>query len=101
MPAEVVAQFRAGVAQRNASETFGVWPENWHAVLAFCDMSDQWSLVATMGGVYWQGLNYASLPVVLQALKPTVGRRYRKPLHELLPQLRALAQAAAAIKNAA
>lgn len=98
-PAEVVAQFRTALEARNASATFAVWPQNWHAVMVFCDMASQWRVVAGLAGLMYQGLEYSALPLVMRARKPLVARRHRQRLHELMPQLRTLERTAAKFLN--
>jgi len=95
----VLEQARTDIALRNQAAVLSVWPQNWHALLAFIEMGTQWRLVPTMTGVLYQGLEYAALPVVLAALKPRVPADLRRPLHELLPQLRVMEQRAASIRN--
>ena len=97
--AEVLEQARADIAQRNKDAVHYVWPENWHAVLAFIEMETQWRLVPTMTSVLYQGLEYASLPVVLAALKPRVPAACCRPLASLMPQLRSMERHAAVIRN--
>lgn len=84
---------------RNALEQFRVWPENWHAVCIFLDMASQWRLVPTMAGVFWQGLDYAALPVVMAALKPALPEHTARPLAKLMPQLRLLEARGAERRN--
>ena len=98
-PADVIAQFRAALAARNANATFAVWPQNWHAVMLFCDMASQWRVVARMAGLMYQGLEYSALPLVMRARKPLVARCHRQRLHELMPQLRTLERTAAKFLN--
>lgn len=68
-----------------------VWPDNRQAVEVFQAMGTQW-LCAPMGGYY--ALNYASLPVVWEALEVPASDRGR-----LLHELRWLESAALATMN--
>lgn len=90
----MIAKARDAIEERNKTATLAVWPQNWHAVMAFCDMGTQWQMVATMRGLMHLGLRYEALPLTLAALRPRIPERCRRPLHELMPQLRALEQAA-------
>lgn len=100
LPPALVQQAQVAIAERNAKAQQPVWPENWHAVCAFLDMSSQWRMLPMLNGVLWQGLDYSALPVVLAAIKPVMPEHCRLPLHKLMPQLRALEAAGAKVKNA-
>ncbi len=97
VPAHVIAEARAALQER--PNHFAVLPENWHAVCAFVRMSDQWRVVMGMGGMHWLGLDFAALPVVLAATKQRVAEHLRRPLPDLLDQLRSMADAARRVLN--
>lgn len=99
LPPALVQQAQVAIAERNATARQLVWPENWHAVCAFLDMSSQWRMLPMLNGVLWQGLDYSALPVVLAALKPVIPDHCRRPLHKLMPQLRELESNGARVKN--
>jgi hypothetical protein len=42
-----------------------VWPEHWDAARLFQACNDQWIVLAGMGGVYYQGLDFAQVGEVL------------------------------------
>ena len=96
----MIAEARAAIEARNAKATLAVWPENWHAVMLFCDLSSQWCAAASLVGIVWLGLDYAAItPLVLKACKRSVPRAHRRPEHVLMPQLRALEKAATTWRN--
>lgn len=96
----MIAEARAAIEARNARATFTVWPENWHAVMLFCDLSSQWRAAASLVGILWLGLDYAAItPLVLKTCKRSVPRAHRRAEHELMPQIRALEKAAATWLN--
>lgn len=97
---QLLTEAAANIAERAAAQALDVWPENWHAVLAFLEMGSQWRVIPTMTSLLWQGLEYAAIPLVLAALKPRVPAECRRPLHELMPQLRTLERRAVELKNA-
>lgn len=99
LPPELVKQAQESIALRNVEARQLVWPENWHAACAFLDMGSQWRMLPTLNRVLWQGLDYSALPIVLAALKPVIPEHCRRPLHKLMPQMRALESAAASVKN--
>lgn len=100
VPAEVLAEARAELADRNARAIFGVWPEHWHAFTLLCDTSTQWRAIAGMTRLTWLGLDYAALtPTMLRATRKTVPRRHRRPLPELMRQLRVMERAVLAVRN--
>lgn len=48
-----------------------VWPENWKALEIFMMCRTQWRVIAGMGGVSYQGLDYTSLNSVIdRKVKP-------------------------------
>lgn len=96
----MIAEARAAIEARNAKATLAVWPENWHAVMLFCDLSSQWRAASSLLGIVWLGLDYSAItPLVLKACKRSVPRAHRRPEHELMPQLRTLEKAATAKRN--
>lgn len=69
-----------------------VLAECWHAVRAFVCMAEQWHWASDpRGGSRRVGLRFEALPVVLAALR---GEPHRRPLAEVLPQLRVMQRAA-------
>ena len=97
---DAIAQARAELEERNKRALFGVWPENWHAVVTMCAMDTQWRVQLGFGAAMWTGLDYAALPLVLRACRPTVPREMRRPLHVLMPQLLHVDRAVIRIRNA-
>jgi hypothetical protein len=79
------------IAQQRPAVEADVLPENWHAVNVFLDMATQWRTHLGMRGLYYQGLDYGVLPVVLAGHKATPGRQ---PYPLVLQQLRVLETAA-------
>jgi len=72
-PAEVIAQYQQELAQEEElgeEEDFGVFPENWEALLLFFDASSQWRyrLVATNTGFInvRTGLDYTALESLMR-----------------------------------
>jgi hypothetical protein len=56
------------IATAEASDKFGVWAENWPALLAFLAVDTQWRAVPMgMGGMYWMGLDYTAATAGLAA----------------------------------
>lgn len=49
-------------------EGFELLPENAPVFNAFTCLSTQWRMIAGMGGVAYQGLDYQSMPIVLRML---------------------------------
>lgn len=47
---------------------FELWPENTPMFNAFTCLSTQWRMIAGMGGVAYQGLEYQSIATVLRML---------------------------------
>lgn len=45
---------------------FEVWATNWPALVTFLACQTQWKTVATMVGVFRQGLDYSALEIVLR-----------------------------------
>lgn len=98
---EVLAMARAHIEEANRLAVVEVWPENWHALLVLIAMGTQWARVAVASGpVRYQGLVYASLPLVLAAVRPRIPAELRRPLHELMAQLRAMEACVLEIRNA-
>lgn len=48
--------------------SFEIYAENAEIVGAFLSLATQWRVIVGFGGAMWQGLEYASIPVVLSAL---------------------------------
>lgn len=90
----IIAQARAqlGLADPAEPQHVPVLAENWHASLLFLAMGTQWRL-RTMpdGSAWWDGLDYAALPLPLAELRNVP---HRQPLHVLMPQLRQLERSA-------
>lgn len=80
-------------AEEGSADVLGVWPEHWHAFLVFMAMADQWRVVVREGRLMRLGLDYAALPVVLDAHR-RLPRRLRQRPRALLQQLRVLTVAA-------
>lgn len=80
-------------AEEGRDDVLGVWPEHWHAFLVFMAMADQWRVVVREGRLMRLGLDYAALPVVLDAHR-RLPRRLRQRPRALLQQLRVLTVAA-------
>lgn len=97
-PAHVIAEARAAIEAMPA-KLMPVLPECWHATVVFLRMSDQWRVHIGMAGPWYQGLDLAALPIVLQATEPTIEEHLRRPLAELLDQLHALASGARKVLN--
>jgi hypothetical protein len=70
-----------------------VWAEHWHAFKVFLGMATQWRVRRDPGGLFYEGLRYEALPPVLHEHR-RLPRRWRQPLHRLMPQLRTLERAA-------
>lgn len=51
------------------TEDFEVWPDNWATVEVFLCCATQWRVVAGMGGLLYQGLDYPAVESVLRLLK--------------------------------
>lgn len=93
---------RKVIEARNAKATLAVFPENWHAVMLFCDLSSQWRAVAGMARIVWLGLDYAAVtPTVWKACRRSIPRPHRRPESRVMPQLRALEKAATEWRNEA
>lgn len=78
-----------------------MWSHHWHAWRVFLAMGTQWRTRRDPGGLFYEGLEYAGLPVVLQEHRRALPRRLRQPLERVMPQLRVLERAAAAEFNRA
>lgn len=72
-----------------------VLPECWYAVQVFLAMGTQWTWSPGQQPQR-QGLQLTSLPIVMAAKRHVL---HRKPLHELLPQLQVMEDAALAVWN--
>lgn len=98
VPEHVIAQARAAIESQ--PRLLPVLPEAWHACAVFVAMADQWRVVVGgMGGVYYQGLDLAALPVVMAGVKPLVPQHLRRPLSEVMQQLRDLSAGARSVLN--
>lgn len=98
LPDELIEQAREELQRERKQAEVPVWPEHWHAVTAFCAMSSQWRAHALPNGrLFFQGLEYSALPIVLASLRELP---HRQPLTELLPQLRVMETAARERLNA-
>ncbi len=49
-------------------DAFEVYPINWDALRAFLACETQWRCTATMAGIFWLGLDYLAVDVVLRRL---------------------------------
>lgn len=96
---ELVDQAQAAIADRNASATFGVWPEHWHALQALFAMATQWRAVAGMGGVIWVGLDYGPLSAELRCLRRRIPRHCRQSEVTVREQLKLLEAAVLKVFN--
>jgi hypothetical protein len=88
-----------GSIERQRPPGVGIWPRHWHAWRVFVGMGSQWRTKDRQGGLLYEGLDYAALPVVLREHR-RLPRRYRQPLARLMPQLRTLEGAAREQLNA-
>ena len=57
--------------QRDRPQDFELWPEHQEAWGVYLGCATQWRLSVGVGGLYWQGLDYQGVDVVM--------RRYRVP----------------------
>jgi hypothetical protein len=80
-------------------EPVPVWAEHWHAFSVFRAMATQWRVSRVPGGDWWEGLDYAGLPIVIEEHR-RLPRRCRQPLPRLMQQLRVLESAARDVLNA-
>lgn len=80
--------------QETASDVCEYHADNELAFMAFCALQTQWRVIAGMGGAIYQGLEYVSIPVVMDHLR--VARRRRA---ELFAELRIMESAAIAVFN--
>lgn len=53
----------------DTDEGFEVHPANWASLRAFLDCETQWRVAATMAGMFWLGLDYVAVDVVLRRSK--------------------------------
>lgn len=95
---EQIAEWRALLGEQAAAEQVSVWPEHWHAWQVFRAMSTQWRAVAGHRTV-WLGLDYAPLPTVARAVRPTVPRAHRQRWSVVLDQLQVIELAAIKARN--
>jgi hypothetical protein len=75
------------------SQPVPVWAEHWHAFQVFRGMATQWRVTRAERRDWWEGLDYAGLPVVLDEHR-RLPRRWRQPLSQLMRQLRVLERSA-------
>lgn len=87
---------RSRIDAERKSAVVEVWPEHWHAVTVLRAMESQWNVVPGAGGLYYLGLNYASLPPVLKATRHL---QHAQPIEQLLPRLQVLERAARDVRN--
>lgn len=67
MAREEIEKLEAIVGQ-GRDDVIEVWPENWPA-LAYLTMEGNWRVVPKMRGLYWQGIEFTALPVVLEVMQ--------------------------------
>lgn len=91
MPDDVAAGI---VDEEREQEAFDVYADNWESVGAFALLETQWRLAVGATRVVWLGLDYGSVPVILDALGVTGDRR-----RELFADLRVMERAALAVRN--
>ncbi|MBI2313586.1 MAG: DUF1799 domain-containing protein [Betaproteobacteria bacterium] len=88
--AEAWAQMGAET-EDDGKEVVELWPENEEAFWIFCGLATQWRLVAGMGGVQYQGLDYAALWPTLDGLgvkdPPAMFRALQVMERAALPEL--------------
>jgi len=53
------------VAQAQAEAICEVWPQHWDALEVFRGAETQWDVLVGSGGVFYQGLNYQKVEVVM------------------------------------
>ena len=58
----------AGTITDPDEDAFEVWSVNWDSLTAFLACETQWRAAATMAGLFWLGLDYAAVDVVLRRL---------------------------------
>jgi hypothetical protein len=73
-------------------EIFYVHPDNWVAFEVFDACHTQWRVVVGLGGAFYQGLDYAAVNAVIQALQ------VKKP-RKVFNQVRALEAGALSVLN--
>lgn len=74
-----------------------VWPEHWHAWCVFRDVETQWRCsVLPDGRLWWHGLDYSALGLVMAAHR---ANPHRQPLPVLMQQLHQLEVVAANARN--
>lgn len=57
-PPDVIQEARGKSEAPPVRREFGVWQENWIAVMLFRNLGTQWNVVAGMGGAFYTGLKY-------------------------------------------
>jgi len=83
------------VEQELARDTCEIHPDNETAALAFLALGTQWRVVQGLGGVAFQGLDYAAIHPVLELLQVP-----RKQRATLFGELQLMEQAALPVLNA-
>lgn len=80
--------------EEREQESFDVYADNWESVAAFALLETQWRIAVGATRVVWLGIDYGSVPVILDALEVTGSRR-----SELFADLRLMERAALAVRN--
>lgn len=93
-PPEVLRATAQRMQQQAEVAHIAVWPENWHAVLAWVAMATQWHWLPVAPEPVRTGLRLEALPAVLPAVRAQVPPDLRRPYAELLGQLQAMEDAA-------
>lgn len=70
-------------------------PDNRLALVAWVSLQTQWRLIVGASGTLYQGIEYASIPVVLDSLRVPARQR-----PQLLADLRVMERAALTLLNA-
>jgi hypothetical protein len=47
-------------------DVFEVWPEHWDAVRLFQACDDQWTVLVSWGGSFYQGIDFAKVTAVAE-----------------------------------
>jgi len=90
-PPAVIDALQARLSGLAATIACEVWPSHWHALMIFLAMSTQWRVIAGLRSLIYQGLDYSSLPIIIEEYRD---RPYSQPLAQLMPRLRALEECA-------
>ena len=51
---------------RTTEDDFEVWPENWDSIMAWVACETQWRALTGLCGLFWLGLDYPAVDVVLR-----------------------------------